>query len=532
MEQEIDLRQYVAVVWRWWWLIVACTLLAAVAAFAVSSTMAPVYSASATLLVRQSTTEGMNDYNALLMSEKLSRTYSEMLTSRSVLKTVVDQLELEGTWKDLSDRVSVESARDTLLIEVSAEDESPTRAAEIADAVADAFIAQNQTLQEGRYAESLSGMQAQMNELSTQMEETQTRIDDLDDPETPQEQAELTRLETVLAGYRNTYASLVRDYEQARLAASQATDDVIVFERAQVPENPVRPRRVMNTGLAGVVGGMLAVGAIFLIEYLDDTYKSPEDIQRELSLGTLGTIGKLDGAGPLVTLNEPLSPVSEAYRVLRTNIRFAGVDKPIRKLLVTSAVPTEGKTTTAANLAIAMAQAGLEVVLVDADLRRPKVHEVFQFHPRGGVTGSLLEGSMNGNLQSTQVETLSVLPSGEVPPNPSELVGSQRMEELLDELAEQADVVVIDSPPTLAVTDAAVLARHVDGVLLVVNAGETRREPVRRALTSLEQVKAHVIGVVLNRVGGRGEGYYYHEYYSEDGEKQRKGRRRTKAEGA
>ena len=246
----------------------------------------------------------------------------------------------------------------------------------------------------------------------------------------------------------------------------------------------------------------------------------------------MGVIGRMaKGAEGLITVAQPLSPVSEAFRGLRTNIRFSGVDKPIRTLLVTSAGPTEGKSTTAANLAVTMAQAGLKVVLVDADLRRPRLHTIFDLHPRGGLTGSLLEGNMDGRLQSSQVEGLKVLPSGERPPNPSELLGSRRLRGLLDELAKNADVVVIDSPPVLPVTDAAVLAQDVDGVLLVVDAGETKRETVQRAVESLRQVGAYLIGVVLNRVSTRRSGYYYQEYY-DDGHEKRKRRKRGRVKGS
>ncbi|MFL7794471.1 MAG: CpsD/CapB family tyrosine-protein kinase, partial [Anaerolineae bacterium] len=213
------------------------------------------------------------------------------------------------------------------------------------------------------------------------------------------------------------------------------------------------------------------------------------------------------------------------------NIRFSSVDKPIRTLLVTSAGPTEGKSTTAANLAAVMAQAGLKAIIVDADLRRPRLHRVFSIHPRGGLTGSLLEGTMDGRLQPSQIEGLAVLPAGERPPNPSELLGSRRLRELLGLLTQHVDVVVIDSPPVLPVTDAAVLAQNVDGVLLVVDAGETRREIAQHAVESLRQVGANVIGAVLNRVSAGKGGYYnyYHEYYGDGGEK-RKRRERKKQE--
>ncbi len=536
MEDQLNVRRYLLVVRRWWWLVLGCTVLAALAAFIVSSQMMPVYSSSVTLLVHQSPSSSGNDYNALLTSEKLARTYAQMLTSRPVLDAVIEQLALDETQERLAGRIGTELVQNTQLIRLDVEDTNPTQAAQIANAIASEFIAQNKALQQGRYADSLGSIQEQMDEMSSLMEETQAEIDAQGALGMAQEQAELTRLETVLAGYRNTYASLLQSYEQMRLTAVQSSDDVIVFEEAQVPDDPIRPRKVMNTALAGAVGMMLAVGAVFLVEYLDNTIKTPDDVSRELGLGTMGVIGQIaKGSDDLVTVAQPLSPVSEAFRVLRTNIRFSGVDKPIRTLLVTSAGPTEGKSTTAANLAVAMAQAGLKVVALDADLRRPRLHKIFGLHPRGGLTGSLLEGNMDGRLQPSQVEGLTVLPAGDRPPNPSELLGSRRLRELLDELAENADVVVIDSPPVLPVTDAAVLAQEVDGVLLVIDAGETRREVAQRATESLRQVGAHVIGVVLNRVStGRGSYYYYYYYqqYYDDGHQKQKRRKHRRAEGS
>jgi capsular exopolysaccharide synthesis family protein len=535
MEDQLNVRRYLLVIRHWWWLILGCTILAALAAFIVSSQMMPVYSASVTLLVHQSPSSSGNDYNALLTSEKLARTYAQMLTGRPVLDAVIEQLGLDETREGLAGRIDTELVQNTQLIRLGVEDTNPTQAAQLANAVASEFIIQNQALQQGRYADSLGSIQEQMDEMSSLMERTQAEIDALGTPETPQMQAELTRLETVLAGYRNTYASLLQSYEQMRLTAVQSADNVIVFEEAQTPDAPIRPRKVMNTALAGALGMMMAVGVVFLVEYLDNTIKTPEDVSQELGLGTMGVIGRLaKGSEELVTVAHPLSPVSEAFRVLRTNIRFSGVDKPIRTLLVTSAGPTEGKSTTAANLAVAMAQAGLKVVVLDADLRRPRLHQIFGLHPRGGLTGSLLEGNMDGRLQPSQVEGLTVLPAGERPPNPSELLGSRRLRELLDELAGGADVVVIDSPPVLPVTDAAVLAQEVDGVLLVVDAGETRRDVVQRAAESLQQVGAHLIGVVLNRVStGRG-GYYYHyyqQYYDDNGYQKQKRRKRRRTKG-
>lgn len=537
MEEEIDLRQYLFILQRWWWLIVGCALLAAVVAFAVSSWMQPVYQAQVTLLVQQAPTTGLSEYTAILTSERLAQTYAQMLTGRPVLEATIARMGLSETAEQLAKRVKVERVRDTQLIRVKVEDTDPARAAAVANALAETFTEQVRTIQEQRYAESLSNLKAQIDELSAVIEETQKELEARARDTTSQAQAERTRLETILAGYRNTYAALVQSYEQMRLTAAQSADTVVLFEPAQVPREPVRPRRLMNTALAGVLGAMLAVAAAFVVEYLDDTLKTPDDVTRTLGLPTLSAIGRLEeGQSELIMTADPLSPVSEAFRVLRTNIRYSSVDRPLQVLLVTSPGPVEGKSVVAANLALALAQAGLRTALVDADLRRPRQHRLFGLHPKEGLTGALLAGSTDGRLQPTEVEGLSLLPAGEKPPNPVELLGSQRMRELREELRGSFDAVVVDSPPVLIGADAAVLGQMADGVLLVVNAGETRRDAARQAVESLRQVGANVIGVVLNRVPSRRGGYYYYYYhpyyhyyqgyYGEEG--QAKGRRRKR----
>jgi len=535
MEEEIDLRQYLQVLRRWVWLILGCTVVAALAAFIVSSQLPPVYSASATLLVRLAPSSGINEYTAVLTSERLATTYSKMITGRPVMEEVIQQMGLPETAGQLAKRVKVEVLRDTQLVRVSVEDTDPARAADIANTIATVFVKQTQAIQQSRYADSLTSLQAQMDELARLIQETQIELERLGEPRTEQDKARKAQLESILAGYRNTYVGLVQSYEQLRLTASQSTDTLIVFEEARVPTEPVRPRKLMNTALAGVLGAMVSVGAAFVIEYLDDTLKTPDDVNRTLGLPTLSAIGRLEeGQNELIMTADPLSPVSEAFRVLRTNIRYSSVDRPLQVLLVTSSGPAEGKSVVAANLATALAQAGLRTVLLDADMRRSRIHHIFGLHPREGLAGALLAGSTDGRLQPTEVEGLSILPVGEKPPNPVELLGSQRMRELREELLKSFDAIVVDSPPVLIGADAAVLGQMVDGVLLVVNAGETRRDMARQAVESLRQVGANVIGVVLNRVPTRRGGYYYyypyyHYYQGYYGEEEKaKGKRHRK----
>ena len=204
----------------------------------------------------------------------------------------------------------------------------------------------------------------------------------------------------------------------------------------------------------------------------------------------------------LITVADPRSPVSEAYRTLRTNLDFSSLDKPIKTMLLTSAGPEEGKSTVLANLAVTTAQAGRKVILVDCDLRRPTLHNIFNLKNDVGLTTMVVDDAAMESppLQDTGVEGLQLVSSGPLPPNPSELLGSRRMGEIIAALLERADVVLFDAPPVVAVTDAAVLATKVDGVLLVINAGGTKRDYARAAKARLEKVNANLLGAVLNNV--------------------------------
>jgi len=525
---EIDLQKYWQTFLRWWWLIVACTVLAAGSAYVISSRMTPVYSATATLLVQQAPATSVADYTALLTSERLASTYAEMLTARPVLEETQRRLGLSS----LPDSVSVSVVRDTQLLSLNAESTDPELAAMIANTVAEVFVDQNRQLQEERYAASLSNIEKQLQELPVKIEETQRELLALGSANDSESLAERARLETALTSYRNTYSALLGSYEQMRLSAIQSSNTLTIFDPASAPVAPVRPNKLQNTVLAGVVGALLALGVVFLIEYLDDTLKNSEDVSRVLGLSTLGAIGQLGKeSDELITAHHPLASVSEDFRVLRTNLRFAGVDKALRTILVTSPAPSEGKTVTAANLAVVLAQSGLRVALVDADLRRPRQHHLFNI-PSGaeGVTESLVEGKTDGRITQPLADfDLRLLPAGALPPNPVEMVGSQRMRQLLEGLASEADVVVVDSPPVLSMADAAVLAQAVDGVLLAVEANKTRRGAAQDAVLSLQQIGANVLGVVLTQVPQRNSRYYYYyrEYYDADGEKKRvRGKRR------
>ncbi len=516
----MELREYAAIVWHWLWLIILGTLLAGGTAFIVSRQMTPIYSASTTLLINQARSPTMANYSDIIASERIAKTYAELLTQRPILEKVMATVGLNEDDFD-ADSIQVTPVRDTQLIRINVEHASPQIAAQVANTLPQVFIQENEKTQSARFASSKENLSAQLESLNQDIEATQQAIDQLGEPETSAQQAELTRLKNTLAQYQNSYANLLQSYENLRLAEAQSLDTVTVVEPADIPEFPVRPRTKLNTLLAAVVGAMLATGVAFLIEYLDDTVKTPDDLQQLANLSALGVIARIPGeeaSERVVAAHQPRSPISEAYRTLRTNLEFSAVDSGLHTLVVTSGNPQEGKSTTAANLAVVMAQAGKQVILVDADMRRPRVHALFGSSNNYGLTTAIMQGNPSPMeyVQDTDVPNLRIMTTGPIPPNPAEILGSQRTREVIDHLKEEADLIIFDSPPVLAVTDAAVLSTVVDGVLLVVEVGRTRRDVLYRATDALRRVGGHVLGAALNRVSSKRGGYYYYKYYEYD----------------
>jgi succinoglycan biosynthesis transport protein ExoP len=263
------------------------------------------------------------------------------------------------------------------------------------------------------------------------------------------------------------------------------------------------------------VGLLLGVGAAFLIDFLDDSIRTAADVDKVgVGMPVLAVVPVDPPSGTLpVALSRNHEASVEAYRALRTNVQFLGLDRKVQVIQVTSAMAGEGKTTTAANLAIVLAQTGNSVVLVDADLRRPRVHRVFGIDGVLGLTNNLVGESIDMTLHSYAPE-LSLIVSGVVPPNPSEMLSGKRMGGFIAELKSRFDYVVIDSAPTLAVSDAVALSQHVDGVLMVVQAGRTTAPQLHRALATLEQVSAPLLGLVLNRAKHRRRDEYLYAYTS------------------
>jgi succinoglycan biosynthesis transport protein ExoP len=336
--------------------------------------------------------------------------------------------------------------------------------------------------------------------------------------------AQLDQLTTTLNLYQQIYISSISSMEALRLSQAQNTPTVVQVEPATVPGSPISPKPLQTGLLYAAVGLVATAGIAFLIEYLDDTIKTPDDVKNTLGLPVVGLVAELMGnyqgknalkSGVFVA-DQPRSPVSEAFRALRTNLEFSSVDSPIKTILVTSSGEGEGKTTIASNLAIILSQGGKKVLLLDADLRRPNVHKQFSIPNRVGLS-DLIRGRLDvGDVVQVPENNkkLSIITSGSLPPNPAELLGSSRMGAILDSLKNQFDVIVVDTPPML-VSDAQILSSRVDGMLFVIRPGKTHIDVAKSPLEELKRIGARVIGVVLNRIP-RNRGYYYggYRYYS------------------
>ncbi len=527
VELGMELRHYWFLLRKWFWLVILGALLAGGLAFVVSRNMTPVYQATTTLLVTPGSAQALDNYSSLIASERLAQTYAELLGSGPVLQETQRRLEsltaenaIAGeTASEFS--VSAQPVRDTQLLRVAVSGTDPDLITTAANTLVQVFIEWQAEIQQARYSDSKANLTDEMERLQASIQEIEGRIRTLQSEGESADQNELIRLQDQLVQYRNSYSALLNSYSSIGLAEANSGATVTVISPATRPSTPIRPQTMRNTLFAVAVGAMLGIGLAFLLEYLDDTVKSPDDLQIA-GLTVVGVVQRVNaqgknGAPNVFAINQSRSLAVEAYRTLRTNLQFSSLDRPLHSLVVTSAVATEGKTTTASNLAVVMAQAGKRVVLVDADLRRPSAHKLFGLSNRTGLTIALVEepSALNGILQVTGVENLRVLSAGPVPPNPQELLGSQRMEDLLHKLEEVADIVVLDTPPTLVVADANVLAARADGVLLVVNTGHTRRAAVQRAAEGLRQVGANLLGGVLNMVdtGAGRSSYYYDSYY-------------------
>jgi len=445
----MELHDYVKVLRRRWRLIAGCLLAAIAVAVLVTLRATPQYASTVQLFVSTPQSDSSAAYQGGLFSQQRVTSYADLVSGEEITQRVVDRLGLETTASGLSDQISARVVPETVILEVTVTDPEAKRAQQVATAVADEFT---------------------------------TFVQDLERPP---------------------------GKEQAPIKAT-------VVDAADLPTSQVSPQPVRNIALATTLGLLVGVGAAVLRETLDTSVRGPEDLAAATNAPLMGSI-TYDASAPktpLVTALARHAPRLEAFRVLRTNLQFVDVDRPSKVFVVTSSVPGEGKTTTACNLAITLAQAGRRVALVEGDLRRPKIAEYMRLESMVGVT-TVLVGRLNlaDAAQDWGEEQMKVFTSGAIPPNPSELLQSHAMADVLSTLRGHFDVIIIDAPPLLPVTDAALLAAQADGALLVVRHAKTTRDQVSAAVERLEAVGGRLVGIVLNMTPQRAASGYYSSGY-------------------
>ena len=450
----MELVEYVRVLRRRWRVIATIVGLAVTIALSLTLGSTPQYSSTARLFVSTPPGDGTQTYQGGLFAAQRVMSYADLAKGEKLSERVADTLRLSVDPAELSQRITTNVLPETVILEISTSDPNPRVAQRLTQTVA---------------------------------EQLTTLVKNLETPPG-------TRIPPVTA---------------------------TIVDPASFPETPVSPKPSQNLVLAVLVGLLLGVGAALLREVLDGSLKSEDDVVRTAGAPILGEVYYDRDAvnEPLLSSLDSRDPRSEAFRVLRTNLQFVDVDKPGKVIVVTSSVPQEGKTSTATNLAITNAQAGSKVLLVEADLRRPKISDYLSLKSKVGLT-TVLTGRLelrDATQEYRPVPMLTVLASGLIPQNPSELLQSRAMADLLDEVRRTYDLVVVDAPALLPVTDAALLTAQADGAILVVRSGKTTREQLRRSMERLQAVGGHMFGVVLNMVPGRSVTYGGRYAYGQPG---------------
>lgn len=456
----MELRDYIRILRKSWVLIVALTLVGVGAAAAYSLTRTPLYSSSAKVFVSTSggsTVSELQQGNSF--TQQRVKTYADLATTPIVLLPVIANLGLELSSDELAAEVTATAPLDTTLIDITVQDADAALSAEIATAV----------------SESLT---------------------------------------LVVESIEQTEAAAVEG--EAEAPATMSPVRLTLVQHAAVPQSPVSPNVPLNIALGALVGLALGVGVAVLRETLDTRIRNERDVELITETPIIGGIVFDPKAKerPLIVHADPRSPRSESFRTLRTNLQFLEADRTRRAFVVTSSVESEGKSTTAANLAIALADAGASVLLVDADLRRPKVAEYMGIEGAVGLTDVLIgRAEIKDVVQRWGRKNMFVLPAGQIPPNPSELLGSTAMKATIADIGQAFDVVLFDAPPLLPVTDGAILARIVGGALVVVSSGRAHKPQLKGALAALENVGAPVSGIIMTMLPTKGpDAYGYGRY--------------------
>lgn len=522
----MELTRYLRVLARWWWLLVLAAGLAAATSWYAVSQQAPIYQARTTLMLGRTFDNPNPSGNELNLTQQLAGLYADIANRQTVRDNTREALGLNSL-----PEYSARPIPNSQLIEILVTDVDPARAQAVANELANQLILQSPTAPDPEELERQAFIDGQLASLQANIEQTEDEIIELESQlETAFSAREIESIQGQIAGLQSKLNTLQSNFA-ALFSRTQggAINALTVIEPASLPTRPIGGGNIMTVVTASLIGLVLAAGAVYLIDYLEDSVTSADEVKRFTGLTTLPGIadfGSEDGDRRLITRTEPLSPIAEAFRALRTAVRAANPDG--RVLLVTSPKPGEGKSITAGNLAVVMAQAGHKVLLIDADLRRPVQHKLLNVNNDRGITDILMVFHLKGqvaNMQDlldsgvkdTAEHSLQLLPSGAQVPNSHMLLGSDAVPMLLNLLRKRFDYIILDTPPVLAVTDAVALSTVVDSVLLITDAGAIRRRELKQTIERLRSVNANILGISLNRLDPRSEGYYapYFEYYSQ-----------------
>jgi non-specific protein-tyrosine kinase len=506
---------------KWAVPIIVVTILGAAASYLISKRLTPIYAATGNVLVIAGPGEAVGSGTA--DAGEATATAATQLTQPTLLDQVISTLHLNTTLDKLSKEVSAVAETNTELVDVTVSDPSATRAAQIANALMSAYVTHADKLNALRTAQGGAGIQANINTVQATINAEQQQLAAAKPGQDTTalrstiaaDQAQLSQLSSELGTY---------DATQAETLGAQSVDQL-----APIPDKPSSPDTLLNTVAGGLAALVIAVGFAYLREFLDQGLKSAEDVRDRLGLPCLGVIPKfrhLPVRGKSFVPNHRHDEaVREAYRRLRINLLFATPDEELKTVVITSVRASEGKTCTAANLAVALAGSDRRVLLIDADLRKPDQHRLFETSLEGGLSELILKRPtqaqvpLNG-LRPTQFANLSLLTSGTVPANPAELLASKRGMAVLKAIGPEQDLIVIDTAPAGLVTDPLSVAAGASATILVVEAGKTKASQAAGTIDSLREVGANVIGVVLNKASRRtGTGYYYqygHSRYGQD----------------
>ncbi len=544
----MELLQYWKIVRKWWWLIGLSTLLFGIGGIFYAQRQIPIYSTTTTLIINPAAPSALLPYAADYSVQSLASTYTEFMRTLSFAKIVAEQMGGGISEGQISNALSLRYVEGTQIFRITATLTDPVQAQSLANTAASVLINENIARQKSQQEQ----LQTQLNTAANQELERLTELHSVLQQEADYYNEQIKSLDGAIKSRENSPRSVEGDalilqmkeelitarsarievlgslaQTQATLASSANTvstnvDTAVVIDLAPLPAAP-QPGQTRQLIILAFLGGLMAgAGLAWLLEYIDYTVHTPEELDTHYGIPTQGAIGlmslqsnKRDRASGLVAVLEPRSPIAEAFRALRTSVRMANAVRPMRHLLITSSGPGEGKTFVAANLAVSLAQEGKRVILVDCDLRRPQLHKVFGLQAEPGFTNWAADPKVTlaQVLKPSIVPNLQILTCGTIPPNPSELLGSARASDLFQILGDHADIVLYDTPPAATVTDAVILASQMDGVLQVVRAGTTRIDLIQRCKVLLERTNVHILGPILNGVGISDLGYYANYYY-------------------